>query len=663
MKAGIIVAALLVIVALPVLVTWENTHAQSASQDTTSPIIVLNGGNPHLVEINTPYVEPGAVATDDMSGDLTSGMWINSAAVDTSRLGSYVVEYVSTDSSNNTSTAYRTVRVIDTTPPTIYVHVTAEAAGDTTKVDTTAPTAMDNSGEAVTVISNTQMPSEYQIGTTDVRWGAIDSSGNRALIVQRVTVQDTTPPVVTPPADVSINATAVLTALPRLGTASATDLVDGAPTITNDAPDLFPIGSTTVTWNATDSSGNWATATQLVTVHLDALDPDWYYVLRWHQGYWGHAAVTASKSFDSLTLEPSDVGDGDIHLFKTFRTADIMNHSIAIKSDTTTPHNVTVYVMDGAYSKDVSSDFTLSVGPALKGGGILASYPLSGMPESFNPDWTRSQLDKTTLVISLEKNVPGSPFEIHSVEFEGHSKWVFDDYKVEQRGNKGTYLLLPTRASVYSLPVNDTFAGSLDGWTYWGYTSDYTLKHDGASGSPAPSAFINMDKFDVFSGISKIVDISNMPDGQNLALSYDYRASSGSTHSTVTNSLLYVLDADTGERLFSARPASGGTKDTGWQSYGTDLTDEAADSDRIEIILGFHDSWIASWNQANWYDNVAVYATNQSDYSLGVSSWQEWGSGVWGGGAGEADAEGGGPATANMTDSATDTDHWFERLP
>ena len=36
--------------------------------------------------------------------------------------------------------------------------------------------------------------------------------------------------------------------------------------ITNDAPTLFPIGTTTVTWIATDENGNTATATQTVTV-------------------------------------------------------------------------------------------------------------------------------------------------------------------------------------------------------------------------------------------------------------------------------------------------------------------------------------------------------------------------------------------------------------
>jgi len=423
--------------------------------------------------------------------------------------------------------------------------------------------------------------------------------------------QDTTSPAITPPADISANATGILTALPNLGEASATDAVGGLPVITNDAPGLFLIGTTTITWNATDSSGNWAAATQLVTVSGDELDSDWHYVLRWHEGVWGHAAITLTKSFDSLLIAPSDVGYGDAHLFKTFRTGDIRDRNIAIKSDASSPHNVTISVLDGAYSKHVPSDFALSNGPALKGGGVLASYALADMPESFAPDWTRSQLDETTLVISLGKKIPWSEFQIHSIEFEGHSKWTFEDYKVQQRDNKGTYLLLPVRASVHSIPVNDTFDGSLDGWTYWGSTSDYALVQDNSMGRPSPSALVSADEFWIFAGMSKIVDISGMQAGQNLMLSYDYRASSGTPDSWVTHSRLLVLDAETGQVLLDVTPTSGGTTDTGWQSHSTDLTDEVTDSDRIEIVLGLKDAWIAKWSQANWYDNVAVYAADK----------------------------------------------------
>ena len=43
-------------------------------------------------------------------------------------------------------------------------------------------------------------------------------------------------------------------------------------TVTNDAPAVFPLGDTTVTWTVTDGSDNTATCTQIVTV-IDNMDP------------------------------------------------------------------------------------------------------------------------------------------------------------------------------------------------------------------------------------------------------------------------------------------------------------------------------------------------------------------------------------------------------
>lgn len=53
-------------------------------------------------------------------------------------------------------------------------------------------------------------------------------------------------------------------ASPVIGQATATDEC-GTVTVNNDAPTVFPLGTTTVTWYAEDSAGNIATATQLVT--------------------------------------------------------------------------------------------------------------------------------------------------------------------------------------------------------------------------------------------------------------------------------------------------------------------------------------------------------------------------------------------------------------
>ena len=84
--------------------------------------------------------------------------------------------------------------------------------------------------------------------------------------VEEITDVDTEPPVVTAPPDVSgIFATAVLTSV-DLGMAMVTDNSGEMLIATPDNPGPFPVGTTTVTWTAMDSSGNVGSDTQSVTI-------------------------------------------------------------------------------------------------------------------------------------------------------------------------------------------------------------------------------------------------------------------------------------------------------------------------------------------------------------------------------------------------------------
>ena len=102
-----------------------------------------------------------------------------------------------------------------------------------------------------------------------IQYRATDSSGNAATGTQTITVRsataDRTPPSITAPADVTAEATAVLTAVDT-GRPVVSDNADPSPSVSGDASAKFPLGRTVVTWTATDSAGNRATATQTVTV-------------------------------------------------------------------------------------------------------------------------------------------------------------------------------------------------------------------------------------------------------------------------------------------------------------------------------------------------------------------------------------------------------------
>lgn len=76
---------------------------------------------------------------------------------------------------------------------------------------------------------------------------------------------DDVPPVVTPPADLVVNATELFTAVP-LGTASAHDANDGAVTASASRSGRFEPGRHEIVWSATDTAGNTGTAIQVLKV-------------------------------------------------------------------------------------------------------------------------------------------------------------------------------------------------------------------------------------------------------------------------------------------------------------------------------------------------------------------------------------------------------------
>jgi len=86
--------------------------------DTTPPVITLLGNNPQEITTGATYTELGATAMDNVDGDISGSIVIDSSAVDTSSADSYPVTYNVTDSSGNTAdTVIRTVTVQDPPPP------------------------------------------------------------------------------------------------------------------------------------------------------------------------------------------------------------------------------------------------------------------------------------------------------------------------------------------------------------------------------------------------------------------------------------------------------------------------------------------------------------------------------------------------------------------
>ena len=121
--------------------------------------------------------------------------------------------------------------------------------------------------------SNLQNPSHTYLTpsfhTVSLTINDLDGCSRTFTQTDYIDARDLIDPLISCPSNVSMSSDAgQCFSTAAIGTATATDNC-GVPIITNDAPANFPIGTTTVTWTATDVGGNVVSCTQLVTVTDD----------------------------------------------------------------------------------------------------------------------------------------------------------------------------------------------------------------------------------------------------------------------------------------------------------------------------------------------------------------------------------------------------------
>ncbi len=165
-----------------------NTSEFSSCRSTGgAPVITINGANPLTIECHSSFVDPGATATNACGGSLPVTA---TGAVDPTTPGSYSITY-SASNGSQTSSAVRTVIVVDTMPPgiTCPANVSGTAVlGATTLLMNYAPPSASDSCSAVTVGCSQPSGSLFPIGNTTVTCTATDTSHNSASCLFTVTV-------------------------------------------------------------------------------------------------------------------------------------------------------------------------------------------------------------------------------------------------------------------------------------------------------------------------------------------------------------------------------------------------------------------------------------------------------------------------------------------
>ena len=257
---------------------------------TPEPLTLVISDNSTAVAVSDARIQSFiglARATDNIDGEVP----VTNNAPNIFTLGTTTVTFRAVDSANNRQEKSVVVHVqlaVDTIPPVLQTpepltlvildNSTAVAVSDARIQSFIGlARATDNIDGEVPVTNNA--PNIFTLGTTTVTFRAVDSANNRqekSVVVHVQLAVDTIPPVLQTPEPLTLvildNSTAVAVSDARIqsfiGLARATDNIDGEVQVTNNAPNIFTLGTTTVTFRAVDSANNSQEKSVVVHVQL-----------------------------------------------------------------------------------------------------------------------------------------------------------------------------------------------------------------------------------------------------------------------------------------------------------------------------------------------------------------------------------------------------------
>jgi hypothetical protein len=247
----------------------------------TGSFLVHSTNGPPLLILPPDIVEEaagpnGAVVTYEAASEGGGTLSCAPASGATYALGTTVVTCVA-NNPNGTATGSFNVTVEDTTGPhlTLPTSLEVQATSASGAVVSWTSTAVDAVDGIRLVTCTPGSGTQFALGTTPVLCFASDTRGNVGDGTFEVTVvEDNTPPVLTLPSGMRVEATSPNgAAVPY--SASALDAVDGVVPV-QCAPasgSVFPIATSVVVCTASDTRGNTATGSFTVTVE-DTTPPE-----------------------------------------------------------------------------------------------------------------------------------------------------------------------------------------------------------------------------------------------------------------------------------------------------------------------------------------------------------------------------------------------------
>ncbi|MBI1286578.1 MAG: HYR domain-containing protein [Flavobacteriales bacterium] len=256
-------------------------------EDVTAPIVI---GCPSDITTTNDASICGAVVTysaitaiDNCDGNVIPQLINGAASGSIFQVGTTAVLYTSTDGAGNATDCSFSVTVNDTEDPIIVcpsnISVNVDAGTCGADVTYSLPSVTDNCTGSITptLEAGIASGSNFPVGTTTNTYQAEDEYGNTSTCSFTVTVTDDEAPVITCPADITVDndsgsCDAVVTySLPTV-TDNCTSPITPALELGLASGSTFPLGTTAIRYSATDASGNVSLCSFSVTVE-DNEDP------------------------------------------------------------------------------------------------------------------------------------------------------------------------------------------------------------------------------------------------------------------------------------------------------------------------------------------------------------------------------------------------------
>ncbi|NWK06803.1 HYR domain-containing protein, partial [Marine Group I thaumarchaeote] len=383
--------------------------------------------------------------------------------------------------------------------------------------------AYDNVGVTSGPTCTPESGYNFPLGTTTVTCTATDAAGNVGtasfpVIIDQYNNPDPNPPVVTPPSNIIVQTTNQQGTIVTFSNGTATDNVGitGGPNCEPISGSMFPIGVTTVTCVAYDTSSNVGTASFTVTVNLEG------------------ASESSAPPVTYTTAEQECLSSAGLSTNAKLYTVVTCEN----------PFNVTVNMGQRLHIQN----------PNGGSGNMLPAATYNGEPGTYQ--YSQGAVSGTiTLLQGASQNQPHATTNLLATMWGSNS----------QPGNKVDFTM--------GVKNNNSFSVK-DLYVYWQLTNygDYVTswQHFGGSGGAAYSGTLSPDMTSIYYSDDNCCASSDWNDATPYivqAFHYDgtqlvkpnvYPASSGSSDTTppvvtVPSNLTFQVDSEaTGDRFLTS---------------------------------------------------------------------------------------------------------------